>query len=97
MDSRKDLSPLEAVELLREVYPDSIQQLAKLRYFQRVSFFNTKTHRLRKEIYLDLETARKVACAVRLMEIIDGTAVKWNKDERRLLFNEDQKKRQQKN
>lgn len=97
MDNRKDLSPLEAVELLREVYPDSIQQLAKLRYFQRISFFNTKTHRLREEVYLDLGTARKVSYAVRLMEIIDGKSIKWNKDELRILFNEDPKKRQPKN
>ena len=85
MDNRK-LTPSEACDLFKVVYPDWQQRLAERRYWDLYSIIDSQTHRVRLE-YIDLPTARRVATAVNLLEIVHGRQLRWNKDEIRMLFN----------
>lgn len=84
MDTQERLTPRQASKLFAE-YETLIRELAEKKYFGKLSIINSHSRRLRKE-YFDMATARKVAAAARLLEIIHG-AVKWNKEERKRLLN----------
>jgi hypothetical protein len=90
MDWREGLSPTKASKLLEVNYEDWERKLAERRFWNNFSIIHGKTRILRPE-YFDIATARKVATAVRLMEIIYNKRVKWNKAELKQLFNEDSK------
>jgi hypothetical protein len=90
MDRQEGLSPTKAAKLLELNYEDWERKLAQRRVWNNFSIIHGKTRILRPE-YFDLPTARKVATAVRLMEIIYDTRVKWNKAELKQLFNESPK------
>jgi|SRR5262245_50274165 len=95
MDNRQ-LTPSEAAELFRAEYVLWEQDLAERRYWELYTIINSTTHRLRPE-YHDMRTARRVAAAVNLLEIVHGRALRWNKDELRMLFDSGRKNRQPKN
>jgi hypothetical protein len=84
------LTPAEATKLLEQNYEPWEIKLAERRFWNNFSIIHGKTRLLRPE-YFDIATARKVATAVRLMEIIYNKRVKWNKAELKQLFNESPK------
>jgi hypothetical protein len=90
MDRQEGLSPTKAAKLLELNYEDWERKLAERRFWNNFSIIYGKTRKLRPE-YFDLSTARKVATAVRLMEIIYDKRVKWSKAELKQLFNESPK------
>jgi hypothetical protein len=90
MDRQEGLSPTKAAKLLEVNYEDWERKLAERRVWNNFSIIHGKTRKLRPE-YFDLPTARKVATAVRLIEIIYDKRVKWNKAELKKLFNESPK------
>jgi hypothetical protein len=89
MDWPEGLSPTKAMKLLEETYEDWERRLAERRFWEQISIVNGNTRKVRPE-YFDIATARKVAAAVRLMEIIHNRRVPWNKAELKMLFNERQ-------
>jgi hypothetical protein len=90
MDWQEGLSPTKAAKLLEENYEDWERKLAHRRFWENLSIINGKIRKVRPE-YFDLPTARKVAAAVQLMEIIHHRRVRWNKAELKIVFNEDPK------
>jgi hypothetical protein len=90
MDWQEGLSPTKATKLLEVNYEDWERKLADRRFWELLSFINGHTRILRPE-YFDLATARKVAAAVQLMEIIHNRRIRWNKAELKMLFNEQPK------
>jgi len=90
MDWQEGLSPTKAAKLLEETYEDWERKLANRRFWEHVSIINGNTRKVRPE-YFDLPTARKVAAAVQLMEVIHNKRIRWNKAELIKLFNEEQK------
>jgi hypothetical protein len=90
MDRQEGLSPTKAAKLLELNYEDWERKLATRRFWENLSIINGKTRKVRPE-YFDLPTARKVAAAVQLMEIIYHRRVRWNKAELKMLFNESPK------
>jgi hypothetical protein len=93
MEVREGLSPTKASKLFEEAYEDWERKLANRRFWEHVSIINGNTRKVRVE-YFDLATARKVAAAVQLMEIIHNQRVRWNKAELKQLFNEQPKSSQ---
>jgi hypothetical protein len=90
MDWQEGLSPTKATKLLEEAYQDWERKLAERRFWEHVSIINGNTRKVRPE-YFDIQTGRKVAAAVRLMEIIHNQRIRWNKEELKRLFNEQPK------
>ena len=90
MDWQKEPSQEEAAKSLEKRYTDQERKLAELKFWYNRAIIDGKTRKLNPE-YLNLATARKVATAVRLMEIIYDKRVKWNKAELKQLFNESPK------
>ena len=90
MDWQEGLSPTKAAKLLEETYEDWERKLANRRFWEQISIINGNTRKVRPE-YFDLPTARKVAAAVQLMEVIHNKRIRWNKAELIKLFNEEQK------
>jgi hypothetical protein len=90
MDWQEGLSPTKAAKLLEEAYQDWERKLAERRFWEHVSIINGNTRKVRSE-YFDIPTGRKVAAAVRLMEIIHNQRIRWNKAELKTLFNEQPK------
>jgi hypothetical protein len=93
MDQSEGLTPAEAAKLLEQNYEDWERKLANRKFWDGLSIIHGGTRILRLE-YFDIATARKVATAVRLMEIIYNKRVKWNKAELKQLFNEQPKSSQ---
>jgi DNA topoisomerase VI subunit A len=93
MDRQEGLPQEEAAKSLKERYTNQERRLAELKFWHNRAIIDGGIRKLNPE-YLNLATARKVATAVLLMEIIYPKRVKWNKAELKKLFNEDPKKRQ---
>jgi hypothetical protein len=95
MDRPEGLSQEEAAKSLKKRYTDQERKLAELKFWYNRAIIDGSTRKINPE-YLNLATARKVATAVLLMEIIYSKRVHWNKAELKQLFNESPKTRQQK-
>lgn len=85
MDSQERSTPRQANKLFAEC-ETLIRELAEKKYFGQLSIIDSHSRRLRDE-YFDMATARKVAAAVQLLEIVHGRQAKWNKEERKRLLN----------
>jgi len=85
MDTQERLTPRQASKLFSEC-ETLIRELAEKKYHGHVSIIDSHSRRLRDE-YFDIATARKVAAAVQLLEIVHGPT-KWNREERKRLLND---------
>ena len=85
MDTQERKTPRQASKIFGEL-ESLIRELAEKKYFGLLSIIDSHTHRLRNE-YFDWPTARKVAAAVQLLEIVHNRPAKWSKEERKRLLN----------
>ena len=85
MDTQESKTPRQASKLFSE-HENLIRELAEKKYYAHLSIIDGHSRRLRDE-YFDIATARKVAAAVQLLEIVHGPT-KWNKEERKRLLND---------
>lgn len=93
MDGREELSPTKASKLFKEGYQAWEQKLAELRFWKHYTIIDGHTRKVRPEYY-DLPTARKIASAVKLLEIQHAQPAGWIKAEVVQLFNVQKKSRQ---
>jgi hypothetical protein len=92
-----DQTPQKAAKFFKEHYPEWIQKLARMRFFQHKSIIHSRSGHVTID-YRDLATAREAASAVERLRVMHpDIRFKWNKKELQRLFNNPSGKRQLKN